>query len=116
MLVISAVAIPPKHKALPFILALHVIKIGEGGHRPCIQTFAADQFDDDIPEEKAVKSSFFNWWYLGNVLVNDEEGGGERWGRRRRMVRNLLVNGGEDIGDGGKSNGDSRMKSEIQEE
>ncbi|PWA78355.1 hypothetical protein CTI12_AA213800 [Artemisia annua] len=50
------------------------------------------------------------------MAINDEEGGGERWGRRRRTVRNLLVNGGEDIGDGGKSNGDSRMKSEIQEE
>ena len=68
MLVISVVTIHPKHQVIPFFLALHVINIGEGGHRPCIQTFAADQFDDDIPEEKAVKSSFFNWWYLGIVL------------------------------------------------
>ncbi|PWA82881.1 major facilitator superfamily protein [Artemisia annua] len=68
MLVISVVIIPPKHKVVAFFLGLHVIKIGEGGHRPCIQTFAVDQFDNDVPEEKAVKSSFFNWWYLGIVL------------------------------------------------
>ncbi|PWA65200.1 major facilitator superfamily protein [Artemisia annua] len=68
MLVISVVKIHPNHQVLPFFIALHVINIGEGGHRPCIQTFAADQFDDGIPEEKAVKNSFFNWWYLGIVL------------------------------------------------
>ncbi|PWA37314.1 proton-dependent oligopeptide transporter family [Artemisia annua] len=68
MLVISVVTIHPKHQVLPFFIALHVINIGEGGHRPCIQTFAADQFDDGIPEEKAAKNSFFNRWYLGIVF------------------------------------------------
>nr|GMD65372.1 protein NRT1/ PTR FAMILY 5.4-like [Ipomoea batatas] len=33
-----------------------------------ILTFAADQFDEDLPAEKEAKSSFFNWWYLG-ILV-----------------------------------------------
>lgn len=61
-------AIPLEHRLPPFFLALYIINIGEGGHRPCIQTFAADQFDDHLPEEKAAKSSFFNWWYLGIVL------------------------------------------------
>ena len=55
-----------KHKTL-FFLALYVLSIGDGGHKPCVQTFAADQFDDDTPEEKDAKSSFFNWWYLGIV-------------------------------------------------
>ncbi|GJV86366.1 proton-dependent oligopeptide transporter family protein [Tanacetum coccineum] len=27
--------------------------------------FWADQFDDDNPEERKAKSSFFNWWYFG---------------------------------------------------
>lgn len=43
------------------------MSVGEGGHKPCVQTFAADQFDDENAEEKAAKSSFFNWWYLGIV-------------------------------------------------
>ncbi|XP_061351371.1 protein NRT1/ PTR FAMILY 5.4-like [Gastrolobium bilobum] len=55
-----------KHKTL-FFVALYVLSIGDGGHKPCVQTFAADQFDDDTPEEKDAKSSFFNWWYLGIV-------------------------------------------------
>ncbi|XP_004511030.1 protein NRT1/ PTR FAMILY 5.4 [Cicer arietinum] len=55
-----------RHKTL-FFFALYVLSIGEGGHKPCVQTFAADQFDDDTPEEKDAKSSFFNWWYLGIV-------------------------------------------------
>lgn len=55
-----------RHKAL-FFVALYVLSIGDGGHKPCVQTFAADQFDDDTPEEKEAKSSFFNWWYLAIV-------------------------------------------------
>ncbi|KAI3695113.1 hypothetical protein L1987_78101 [Smallanthus sonchifolius] len=61
LLVLSVEAIPLDHRLLPFFAALYVINIGEGGHRPCIQTFAADQLPD-------AKSSFFNWWYLGIVL------------------------------------------------
>lgn len=55
-----------KSKTL-FFVALYVLSIGDGGHKPCVQTFAADQFDEDSPEEKEAKSSFFNWWYLGIV-------------------------------------------------
>lgn len=50
-----------------FFVSLYILSIGDGGHKPCVQTFAADQFDDDSPEEKNAKSSFFNWWYLGIV-------------------------------------------------
>ncbi|XP_028770000.1 protein NRT1/ PTR FAMILY 5.4-like [Neltuma alba] len=50
-----------------FFVALYILSIGDGGHKPCVQTFAGDQFDDDSPEEKIAKSSFFNWWYLGIV-------------------------------------------------
>ncbi|KAF7836191.1 protein NRT1/ PTR FAMILY 5.4 [Senna tora] len=56
-----------KHKAL-FFVALYILAIGDGGHKPCVQTFAADQFDEDTPEERDDKSSFFNWWYLGIVF------------------------------------------------
>ncbi|KAG8501849.1 hypothetical protein CXB51_004121 [Gossypium anomalum] len=62
------VSVIPTHSRKPvFFTALYILSIGEGGHKPCVQTFAADQFDENNPEEKAAKSSFFNWWYLGIV-------------------------------------------------
>ncbi|MBA0725985.1 hypothetical protein Golax_001843, partial [Gossypium laxum] len=63
-----SVSVIPTHSRKPvFFTALYILAIGEGGHKPCVQTFAADQFDENNPEEKAAKSSFFNWWYLGIV-------------------------------------------------
>ncbi|GMI86201.1 hypothetical protein like AT3G54450 [Hibiscus trionum] len=63
-----SVSVIPAHSRKPvFFTALYILAIGEGGHKPCVQTFAADQFDENNPEEKAAKSSFFNWWYLGIV-------------------------------------------------
>ncbi|XP_027343078.1 protein NRT1/ PTR FAMILY 5.4-like [Abrus precatorius] len=56
-----------KHKKL-FFISLYVVSIGDGGHKPCVQTFAADQFDDNTAEERDVKSSFFNLWYLAIVF------------------------------------------------
>ncbi|XP_054814211.1 protein NRT1/ PTR FAMILY 5.4-like [Prosopis cineraria] len=50
-----------------FFVALYILSVGDGGYLPCVQTFAANQFDDDSPEEKNAKSSFFNWWYLSTV-------------------------------------------------
>ncbi|KAL6970053.1 hypothetical protein U1Q18_029759 [Sarracenia purpurea var. burkii] len=57
-----------KHNQIAFFLFLYILSVGEGGHKPCVQTFAADQFDDELPKEKEAKSSFFNWWYLGLVV------------------------------------------------
>ncbi|KAL5567612.1 hypothetical protein UlMin_024187 [Ulmus minor] len=64
------------HKMV-FFLALYLISIGIGGLKPCLQSFGADQFDDDHPEERKNKMSFFNWWnfalccglFLGVTLV-----------------------------------------------
>lgn len=56
-----------KHEKL-FFNALYVLAIGDGGHKPCVQTFAADQFNEDTAEERDTKSSFFNWWYLAIVF------------------------------------------------
>ncbi|EEF49564.1 Peptide transporter, putative [Ricinus communis] len=64
LLTLSVSVVPTHHREMAFFIALYILAIGEGGHKPCVQTFAADQFDEEKPEEKAAKSSFFNWWYL----------------------------------------------------
>lgn len=68
LLTISVSAISLVHRKPVFFLALYMISVGEGGHKPCVQTFAADQFDESVPEDKLAKSSFFNWYYLGVAL------------------------------------------------
>ncbi|XP_069146712.1 protein NRT1/ PTR FAMILY 5.6-like isoform X2 [Solanum lycopersicum] len=48
-----------------FFLAIYLISIGTGGHKPSLESFGADQFDDDYAEERKKKMSFFNWWNFG---------------------------------------------------
>ncbi|KAL8517443.1 hypothetical protein ACS0TY_015620 [Phlomoides rotata] len=45
-----------------FFLAIYLISVGTGGHKPSLESFGADQFDDDHPKERRDKMSFFNWW------------------------------------------------------
>ncbi|KAK6933095.1 Proton-dependent oligopeptide transporter family [Dillenia turbinata] len=45
-----------------FFAALYFISLGTGGHKPCLESFGADQFDDDHLEERKKKMSYFNWW------------------------------------------------------
>ncbi|GFP86293.1 protein nrt1/ ptr family 5.6 [Phtheirospermum japonicum] len=56
---------PRKIHEIFFFLAIYLISIGTGGHKPSLESFGADQFDDDHSEERKKKMSFFNWWNSG---------------------------------------------------
>ncbi|XP_074591476.1 protein NRT1/ PTR FAMILY 5.6-like [Curcuma longa] len=45
-----------------FFLAIYLISVGTGGHKPSLESFGADQFDDNHAEERKRKMSYFNWW------------------------------------------------------
>ncbi|RRT38170.1 hypothetical protein B296_00058986 [Ensete ventricosum] len=45
-----------------FFLAMYLISGGTGGHKPSLESFGADQFDDNHAEERKQKMSYFNWW------------------------------------------------------
>ncbi|KAL1210024.1 Protein NRT1/ PTR FAMILY 5.6 [Cardamine amara subsp. amara] len=53
---------PRKAHEIAFFIAIYLISIGTGGHKPSLESFGADQFDDDHGEERKMKMSFFNWW------------------------------------------------------
>lgn len=53
---------PRKIHEVVFYLGLYCVSLGTGGHKPCLESFGADQFDDNHPLERKKKMSYFNWW------------------------------------------------------
>ncbi|KAK7292889.1 hypothetical protein RJT34_15745 [Clitoria ternatea] len=53
---------PRRIHEVVFFLAIYLISFGTGGLKPSLESFGADQFDEDHDEEKRQKMSFFNWW------------------------------------------------------
>ncbi|KAL1214484.1 Protein NRT1/ PTR FAMILY 5.11 [Cardamine amara subsp. amara] len=51
-----------------FFCSLYLVAISQGGYKPCIKVFGADQFDGNDQEEAKAKSSFFNWLMFGNCI------------------------------------------------
>ncbi|KAF9610589.1 hypothetical protein IFM89_023383 [Coptis chinensis] len=43
-----------------FFLAIYLVSVATGGYKPALESFGADQFDDNHPKERKKKMSYFN--------------------------------------------------------
>ncbi|XP_078153584.1 protein NRT1/ PTR FAMILY 5.10-like isoform X1 [Carex rostrata] len=69
MLTVSSIIPSPsnRHSSFQkplFFFSLYFLAFAQGGHKPCVQAFGADQFDQNDLQERLSKNSFFNWWYF----------------------------------------------------
>ncbi|KAH6775107.1 Major facilitator superfamily protein [Perilla frutescens var. hirtella] len=53
---------PNQLELIFFFVSFSLVAFAQAGYLPCVQAFAADQFDEEDEDEHKAKSSFFNWW------------------------------------------------------
>ncbi|GAB4861902.1 hypothetical protein Ancab_037157 [Ancistrocladus abbreviatus] len=47
-----------------FYISIYLIALGNGASEPALATFGSDQFDEEDPDEKQSKTSFFSYFYV----------------------------------------------------
>ncbi|XP_010418901.2 PREDICTED: protein NRT1/ PTR FAMILY 5.11-like [Camelina sativa] len=55
-------------RVILFFCSLYLIAIGQGGYKPCIKVFGADQLNGNDLKEAKAKSSYFNWLMFGSCV------------------------------------------------
>lgn len=64
LLLTLSVSLPAlKKNDVVYFLALYLISFGVGGHKPSLEPFGVDQFDEEDKSEMLQKNSFFNHWF-----------------------------------------------------
>jgi peptide/histidine transporter 3/4 len=48
---------------------LYCVSLSTGGHKPLLESFGADQFDEEHIKERKKKMSFFNWWNFAGCFA-----------------------------------------------
>ncbi|CAN6302965.1 unnamed protein product [Urochloa humidicola] len=85
------------HETL-FFVGIYLVSVGTGGHKPALESFGADQFDEGHAAERVQKMSFFNWWncalcsgvFLGvTVVVYAQDHAG--WGAASVMLSAVMA-------------------------